>query len=669
MKWIKYQIVCGKNENGENILLNKKVGYSAENLAIAEKEAYDGYEIIEDGESFDKEPLAIELGGTKASDAKTARENLGAFAAEDYDGLIVERDNFAQAKLKAGRGISVTTILEPAQAGSGDPYPAGTGKNKFCATKDDTTDLNGLTVTAIAGSSELNFNGTVAGSNTGATIATSIEIPAGTYTISVLGLKNGDYLNGSVLGGASGAYVFLNLNDSNPKTFTINETINLKISCVGVANKDAYSNVSVKIQIEPGTEATEYTPHENIRPITGWDALNLHHAGKNLVPWPYVMGGFGTVYERNGLTAVVNDDYSVTVNGTATGSVYLHICNMDLGSEAIIPGGTNGIYALSERVRYNANTGVVSINFAAGNVVNNKTFYPQVELGTVATEFEPPRGELHTVQFGQTVYGGKFDWLTGELTAEWEVYTFDGTEGWSLNKAHQFGLTRSYNTTSFGQSYCSHFKGSERAAYDASENNTITVNRNAIWIYSENFATAGELKEFIANQYAAGTPVQVAYKLAEPIEIQLTAIGIIEALEGVNTIYGDGDVEATFNHDLNLLKVVPTPTFVYSEEEVKTEETWIDGKPIYRRVVSYDACAVNDVEYTSEVVCDVIDTVVRFDGALHRPDGKVFQLSFYKSSTAYLYTQVLATHQFCTVGVKSMAGTVIAWMDYTKTTD
>lgn len=79
MKWIKYQIVCGKNENGEDILLNKKIGYSDENLAIAKTEAHNGECIIEeDSESFDKEPLGIEFGGTGATNADSAREKLNA---------------------------------------------------------------------------------------------------------------------------------------------------------------------------------------------------------------------------------------------------------------------------------------------------------------------------------------------------------------------------------------------------------------------------------------------------------------------------------------------------------------------------------------------------------------------------------------------------------------
>jgi hypothetical protein len=49
MKWIKYNIV--QNTIGDEVILTpKKVGYSEENLAIAQSEAHDGqYEIIDDG--------------------------------------------------------------------------------------------------------------------------------------------------------------------------------------------------------------------------------------------------------------------------------------------------------------------------------------------------------------------------------------------------------------------------------------------------------------------------------------------------------------------------------------------------------------------------------------------------------------------------------------------
>ena len=81
MKWIKYQIVqCTIGE--ETILINKKVGYTEENLAIAQTEAHNGYEIIEDEESFDKEPVLASLG------IRSGTEDLEAGVSELADGEV-----------------------------------------------------------------------------------------------------------------------------------------------------------------------------------------------------------------------------------------------------------------------------------------------------------------------------------------------------------------------------------------------------------------------------------------------------------------------------------------------------------------------------------------------------------------------------------------------------
>ena len=78
MQWIKYQIVQSIIDE-ETILIEKKVGYSEANLAIAQAEAYNGeYTIEEDGIIINKKPIAIEFGGTGADNAADARIKLGA---------------------------------------------------------------------------------------------------------------------------------------------------------------------------------------------------------------------------------------------------------------------------------------------------------------------------------------------------------------------------------------------------------------------------------------------------------------------------------------------------------------------------------------------------------------------------------------------------------------
>lgn len=80
MKWIKYKVVQS-TVDGETVFLDKKVGYSAENLAIVTAEAYNGsYTIEEDATTFANEPLGIVLGGTGARTAADALVKLGALS-------------------------------------------------------------------------------------------------------------------------------------------------------------------------------------------------------------------------------------------------------------------------------------------------------------------------------------------------------------------------------------------------------------------------------------------------------------------------------------------------------------------------------------------------------------------------------------------------------------
>lgn len=58
---------------------------------------------------------------------------------------------------------------------------------------------------------------------------------------------------------------------------------------------------------------------------------------------------------------------------------------------------------------------------------------------------------------------------------------------------------------------------------------------------SDNSAAIASLKSYLAAQYAAGTPVQVCYKLAEPVPFAATGAHPIPALVGVNTVLTDAD--------------------------------------------------------------------------------------------------------------------------------
>lgn len=55
------------------------------------------------------------------------------------------------------------------------------------------------------------------------------------------------------------------------------------------------------------------------------------------------------------------------------------------------------------------------------------------------------------------------------------------------------------------------------------------------------FASDADLNAYLAAQYAAGTPVQITYKLATPTSFTATGAQPIPSLAGVNTVLTDAD--------------------------------------------------------------------------------------------------------------------------------
>ena len=165
--------------------------------------------------------------------------------------------------------------------------------------------------------------------------------------------------------------------------------------------------------------------------------------------------------------------------------------------------------------------------------------------------------QTHTRALPETVYGGTLDWRTGLLTVDRAKYVVTGNEHWQKNdqsKRWQASVRvehASAGTSSTGNTdvICTH-------AITA-----LHVNYIGVWVVPEyngylglrwkveadkNFADADALKVYLAEQYAAGTPMEYVSKIATPYTIQLTPQQLV-ALAGTNTIYSNsGDTTVTY---------------------------------------------------------------------------------------------------------------------------
>lgn len=157
-----------------------------------------------------------------------------------------------------------------------------------------------------------------------------------------------------------------------------------------------------------------------------------------------------------------------------------------------------------------------------------------------------------TLTLPTTIYGGEVDVVTGEGKKDWEYITLNGTEYISNYREAE-------NTETYHGFVILNVTQGANATNNAISNMFTTdyilgagYFPNSIWVHNNGHlylrteipgVTSPEtLKAYIAAQYAAGTPVQIAYALATPDSFTATGGGRIDALAGTNTIATDADI-------------------------------------------------------------------------------------------------------------------------------
>lgn len=320
--------------------------------------------------------------------------------------------------------------------------------------------------------------------------------------------------------------------------------------------------LGVKVQIEPKQEGSGDPSPDNIRPIMGMDTVSVTRCEKNLVRRKYDPGYTET---KNGLTFTVNDDYSVSVSGTATIETYFNF-------KAIKHKTINAIInAMDKTIKKNGYTArdlavqtypngftALYLVFTKGQTVD-RTYYPILVYGD-ETAYKPYTGSTTDIALPETVYGGEVDAVSGEGHETWKFVILNGTESWytwGIN-AHNPAVTGfyTYDINDYDainvKAICSHSAMTNKGTWGGTNAGIGFAIAGEIRYFMYCVPTSllpdisaghevATLKAYLAAQYAAGTPVQVCYKLAEPVPFSATGAQPIPALSGVNTILTDAD--------------------------------------------------------------------------------------------------------------------------------
>ena len=171
--------------------------------------------------------------------------------------------------------------------------------------------------------------------------------------------------------------------------------------------------------------------------------------------------------------------------------------------------------------------------------------------------------QVITLTLPETVYGGEVDAVSGEGQQAWKSVTLDGTECWytwgvNTNSATVTGFyTYDINDYSVDgddndKLLCSAMQhtaadiwggkntGISFAAGD-SRYLIYCVTTDTLSDATDDKKAIASFKTILADLYAAGTPVQIAYKLKEPVPFTAAGAQPIPALSGTNTLLTDAD--------------------------------------------------------------------------------------------------------------------------------
>ena len=352
------------------------------------------------------------------------------------------------------------------------------------------------------------------------------------------------------------------------------------------------ADVNVVTTIEPVQTGSGDPSPDNVRAITGFDSATLTRCGKNLFDLNSahaaptsttkleITGNTVRVYTTAntkygsliGNTILVKKGYTYTLSGNVTAlnvkSTFMSLCvrnaetNSTVFSSGISVAGGVGTY--SKTFTPTADTYVypsliiTSGTAEAGDITMSNIM---LEINNAATNYEPYNGNAFFADFGQTVYGGTLNWNTGVLTVDKKSITLDGDPNilWRITSSGKAAYTEEYIS---GAKIVGNYDIVGTSSHAPVSETTGAIYRGAIMCayaggkglqmaldyFGISSPTVAAFNAFLAAQYAAGTPVQICYKLSEPITIQLTPQEIY-ALPGRNTFSCDAGVINVRNAD------------------------------------------------------------------------------------------------------------------------
>lgn len=157
------------------------------------------------------------------------------------------------------------------------------------------------------------------------------------------------------------------------------------------------------------------------------------------------------------------------------------------------------------------------------------------------TTYTAYNGTTHTINFGQTIYGGYIDVVNGKLVITHGYYEITGNENWAWAKSGSYPGGFYTPVASVGGKANTPFLCTQaRTVTSVSDYDygTCFCDGSLNFRLMSGSDQVSDWTNFLQTQYNNGNPLTICFTLPTPIEIQLDSIAIL-TLTGTNNLFCD----------------------------------------------------------------------------------------------------------------------------------
>ena len=319
--------------------------------------------------------------------------------------------------------------------------------------------------------------------------------------------------------------------------------------------------LGVKASWEPVQEGSGTPSPENIRSIKGRDSVTVERCGENLLNFPQIKTW--TQYDGPYTLKLKAATYYLTCGNVVRGGTNAPVIaftdenlitwkylNQGMKEKIQLEKDCQTFALYSHGYDFHGSAGVTAtvedLMLVAGNEISGA--------------YKPYTGQTTPLTLHETVYGGEVDAVSGEGQETQKLVILNGTESWNswgIN-AHNPAITGFYTydindyDAKNAKGICSHLETPNQDVWGGRNAGIgfATVGSSRYFMFSMLTSSlpdisagheVASLKAYLAAQNDAGTPVQIAYKLAEPVPFTATGAQPLSALAGANTVLTDAD--------------------------------------------------------------------------------------------------------------------------------